>query len=65
MRASNRWDSSCSYGQSGLILSHDNVGSTKSWGPGFCVSRTCTLARSTSHESGPEVSATGRLTVPK
>lgn len=23
---------------SGLALSRDNVGSTKSWGPGFCVS---------------------------
>lgn len=41
MRASNRWDSLRSLWQavwSGLVLSHDNVGSTKSWGPGFYVS---------------------------
>lgn len=37
--ASNRWDSLRSYGQSGLVLGHDNVGSTKSWGPGLY---TCT-----------------------
>lgn len=36
MRASNRWDSLRSDGrQSGLVLSHENVGSTKSWGPGL------------------------------